>query len=90
MITGVAPEKQLYNVIISNVPGPKRTLYWNGAKMDGMYPVSIPFNGMALNITLVSYDDQLNFGLTACRRSVPHVQRLLEYLEQGLLELEKL
>jgi diacylglycerol O-acyltransferase len=55
-----------------------------------MYPVSIPVDGMALNITLVSYADQLNFGLIACRRSVPHVQRMLEYLEQGLVELETL
>ena len=47
-------------------------------------------DGMALNITLVSYADQLNFGLIACRRSVPHVQRMLEYLEQGLAELEAL
>lgn len=87
---GLAPEKQLYNVVISNVPGPKQTLYWNGARMEGMYPVSIPVDGMALNITLVSYGDQLNFGLIACRRSVPHVQRMLEYLEQGLAELEGL
>lgn len=90
MVTGLAPERQLFNVVISNVPGPKKTLYWNGARLEGMYPVSIPFNGMALNITLASYDDQLNFGLTACRRSVPHVQRMLEYLENGLAELETL
>jgi diacylglycerol O-acyltransferase len=90
LATGIAPQKQLYNVVISNVPGPKHTLYWNGATLEGMYPVSIPVDGMALNITLVSYGDQLNFGLIACRRSVPHVQRMLEYLEQGLVELEGL
>lgn len=90
LATGIAPSKQLYNVVISNVPGPKNTLYWNGARLEGMYPVSIPVDGMALNITLVSYADQLNFGLIACRRSVPHVQRMLEYLEQGLAELEAL
>lgn len=90
LATGIAPQKQLYNVIISNVPGPKQPLYWNGALMDGMYPVSIPVDGMALNITLVSYADQLNFGLIACRRSVPHVQRMLGYLEEGLAELERL
>ncbi|TDU31075.1 diacylglycerol O-acyltransferase [Panacagrimonas perspica] len=90
LATGIAPKKQLYNVVISNVPGPKQTLYWNGARLEGIYPVSIPVDGMALNITLVSYGDQLNFGLIACRRSVPHVQRMLEYLEQGLVELERL
>ncbi|MGQ0530239.1 MAG: WS/DGAT/MGAT family O-acyltransferase [Panacagrimonas sp.] len=90
LATGIAPGKQLYNVVISNVPGPKNRLFWNGASLQGMYPVSIPVDGMALNITLVSYADQLNFGLIACRRSVPHVQRMLEYLEQGLTELEAL
>ena len=90
LATGIAPQKQLYNVVISNVPGPKQPLYWNGALLEGMYPVSIPVDGMALNITLVSYADQLSFGLIACRRSVPHVQRMLAYLEQGLAELEAL
>lgn len=90
LATGLAPGKQLYNVVISNVPGPKHTLYWNGARLEGMYPVSIPVDGMALNITLLSYGDQLNFGLIACRRSVPHVQRMLDYLEQGLAQLEAL
>lgn len=90
LATGLAPQKQLYNVVISNVPGPKQTLYWNGAELEGLYPVSIPVDGMALNITLVSYADQLNFGLIACRRSVPHVQRMLEHLDQGLVELEAL
>lgn len=88
LATGIAPGTQLYNVVISNVPGPRQPLYWNGARLEGMYPVSIPVDGMALNITVVSYADQLNFGLIACRRSVPHVQRMLEYLETGLAELE--
>lgn len=87
---GIAPSRQLYNVVISNVPGPKQPLYWNGALLEGMYPVSIPVDGMALNITLVSYAEQLNFGLIACRRSVPQMQRMLGYLEQGLAELEVL
>src|SRR3546814_10241306 len=39
--TGIAPRWQSFNVIISNVPGPKRTLHWNGARLDGMYPVSV-------------------------------------------------
>ena len=77
-----------FNVVISNVPGPKETLYWNGARLDEMYPVSIPIDGQALNITLTSYGDQVAFGYTACRRSVPSMQRLLDYTEQALLGLE--
>jgi len=86
--TGLAPRFQAYNVTISNVPGPKKTLYWNGARLDGTYPVSIVADGQALNITVNSYVDKMEFGITACRRALPHIQRLLDYLEQGLSELE--
>ncbi|MDX1696002.1 MAG: wax ester/triacylglycerol synthase family O-acyltransferase [Ketobacteraceae bacterium] len=88
MLTGLAPKWRAFNVVISNVPGPRKTLYWNGAKLEGMYPVSIPIDHIALNITLVSYNDQLEFGLTACRRTLPSMQRLLDYIENGIHELE--
>jgi diacylglycerol O-acyltransferase len=78
-----------YNVIISNVPGPRTTHYWNGARLTGTYPLSIPINGMALNITCTSYDGQMAFGLTGCRRTVPHLQRLLTYLDDEVAALEK-
>src|SRR5206468_3763756 len=70
-----------FNVIISNVPGPRSPMYFNGALLDGMYPASIVLDGQALNITLVSRDKWLDFGLTGCRTSVPHLQRLLTQLE---------
>jgi diacylglycerol O-acyltransferase len=88
MATGLAPKWQSFNVTISNVPGPKKTLYFNGARMEGTYPVSIVLDGQALNITLTSYLDKLEVGLIACRRTLPRMQRLLDYLEQGLAELE--
>jgi len=78
-----------YNLIISNVPGPRTTHYWNGAKLVGNYPLSIPINGMALNITCTSYDGNMGFGLTGCRRTVPHLQRLLTFLDDELAALEK-
>lgn len=78
-----------YNLIISNVPGPRTTHYWNGAKMVGTYPLSIPINGMALNITCTSYDGKMAFGLTGCRRTVPHLQRLLAHLDDEVAALEK-
>lgn len=77
-----------FNVVISNVPGPRAPLYWNGAHLDGMYPLSIPSSGQALNVTVVSYVDELQFGLTGCRRSLPHLQRMLPGLEEGLAGLE--
>ncbi len=78
-----------FNVLISNVPGPRSPLYWNGARMQGVYPLSIPYEGQALNITVTSYAGSLEFGLTGCRRTVPHLQRLLALLEESLVELEK-
>ena len=78
-----------YNLIISNVPGPRTTQYWNGAKLVGNYPLSIPINGMALNITCTSYDGNMDFGLTGCRRTVPHLQRLLTFLDDEVSALEK-
>jgi len=78
-----------FNVVISNVPGPTEPLYWNGARLEEMYPVSIPIDGVALNITLTSYVDSIGFGYTACRRSVPSMQRLLDYTETALKELER-
>ncbi len=78
-----------FNVVISNVRGPAHPLYWNGARLDGMYPMSIPINGQALNITITSYDGRAQFGLTGCRRSLPHMQRLLHGLDDALNGLEK-
>jgi diacylglycerol O-acyltransferase len=78
-----------YNVVISNIPGPSEALYWNGAALEGLYPMSIPTDGQALNITATSYNGNLEFGLMGCRRTVPHLQRLLVHLEDSLSELEK-
>ena len=78
-----------FNLIISNVPGPREPHYFNGARLEGVYPLSIPIHGMALNITCTSYDGQMDFGLTGCRRTVPRLQRLLTHLDDELVALEK-
>ena len=79
-----------FNIIISNVPGPKKDLYWNGARLDGVYPASIAMDGQALNITVASNGDNINFGLTGARATIPSLQRLLTHLDTALEELEKL
>jgi WS/DGAT/MGAT family acyltransferase len=78
-----------FNLVISNVPGPKQPLWMQGARLDAFYPLSIPSGGQALNITVTSYVDSMEFGLTGCRRHVPHLQRLLTHLETALADLEK-
>ncbi|MFN8228332.1 MAG: wax ester/triacylglycerol synthase family O-acyltransferase [Mycobacterium sp.] len=85
----VAAAPPPFNVVISNVPGPRQPMYWCGARMSGDYPVSIVMDNLALNITLVSNDKNLDFGLIGCRRSVPHLQRLLGHLEDSLADLER-
>ncbi|HNE02427.1 MAG TPA: wax ester/triacylglycerol synthase family O-acyltransferase [Plasticicumulans sp.] len=76
------------NLTISNVPGPKATLYLNGAELDGMYPVSVLSGDQRLNITVLGYRDRLFFGLTGCPDGLPRMQRLAVYLPEALGELE--
>ena len=78
-----------FNIVISNVPGPRESLYLHGARLSGLYPLSIPLNGQAMNVTATSYGSEMGIGLTACRRSVPSVQRMLGGLETSLEELEQ-
>ena len=78
-----------FNLAISNVPGSRESLYWNGARLDGNYPFSIALDGQALNITLSNNGENLDFGLVGCRRSVPSLQRLLGHLDESLADLER-
>lgn len=89
--SGVKPPwPYTFNVCVSNVPGPKDALYIRGSRMEASYPVSIPVHGQALNITLHSYADTLNFGFIGCRDTLPHLQRLALYTGEELDELERL
>jgi hypothetical protein len=77
------------NIVISNVPGPDRVKYLNGARLDAFYPVSTPASGLALNITAISYAGQLNVGFTGARDNLSHLQRLAGYTNDALTELEE-
>jgi len=68
------------NVTISNVPGPRQTLYAVGAELLHIFPVSISAHGLALNITVQSYRDQLDFGFIAGANIIPHVEVLANML----------
>jgi diacylglycerol O-acyltransferase / wax synthase len=78
------------NVAISNVPGVPVPLYIAGARMATYFPVSIPAHGCALNITVQSYNGALDYGLTACRRAVPDVDDLADYIVEAHAELATL
>ncbi|MGD1256610.1 WS/DGAT/MGAT family O-acyltransferase [Mycobacterium seoulense] len=78
-----------FNICISNVPGVQNPLYYNGARLDGNYPLSIAVDGQALNITLATSADSLDFGLVGYPRAVPHLQRVLGHLESSLKDMER-
>ncbi len=77
----------LANITISNVPGPPIPIFMAGSKMEGMYPVGPLIPGQAMNITLVSYMDNLHVGIVADRDLVPPANELLEHLQTALDEL---
>lgn len=79
-----------FNLMISNVPGPEEPLYWNGAKLDGCYPVSIPMEGLAMNITVTTVAGKAGFGIIGARAQLPSLQKILVHLETALAELEAL
>ena len=86
--SGLLPKRQAFNLVISNVPGPREPLYWNGARLDALYPASIILDGQALNITMTSYLEKLEVGLTACRNALPKMQNLLTHLEEEIQRFE--
>ncbi len=90
LVTGVGGRmRPMFNITISNVPGPEEELYFRGAKMEATYPVSLVSHGQALNITCQSYGGKLAFGFTGCRDTLPHMQRIATYTGEALDELEE-
>ncbi len=82
------PFPTTFNLIVSNVVGPKQKLYLKGSELEAIYPISIPAHGMALNITLETYADKMCFGFTGDRDALPSLQRLAVYTGDALTELE--
>jgi WS/DGAT/MGAT family acyltransferase len=76
-----------FNVAISNVPGPQEPHFYNGARLDGFYPISMVHHGVALNITCLSYNGTLNFGFVGARDTLPHLQHLALHMADALDEI---
>jgi WS/DGAT/MGAT family acyltransferase len=79
------------NLVISNVPGPQFPLYLCRAEVLGYYPISVisDLSG-GLNITVFSYNGNLDIGIVACRDMVPDVWNLIGYLGEALEALKAL
>jgi WS/DGAT/MGAT family acyltransferase len=89
LLTGIGGRiRPMFNVTVSNVPGPDKPLYFRGAELLAVYPASIVTHGQALNITCESVAGQMNFGFTGCHTSAPSLQRLAVYAAEAMQELE--
>jgi diacylglycerol O-acyltransferase / wax synthase len=78
------------NLVISNVPGPTVPLYMAGAKMLTNYPTSIVVHGVALNITVQTYNESLDVGIIACAQAMPEVDEFAAHIETSFLEFKGL
>lgn len=76
-----------FNMVVSNVPGPRKALYSLGGRVLTHYPVSIPAHGQAVNVTVQSYVDQLFFGVTGCARALPDAGLLRDDMLAAFAEL---
>lgn len=80
--------RPMFNVVISNVPGPKYPLYLEGARLESVDPLSVLFHGQGINITCIRYTDQFSFGFTGCPDVMPGLERMPDFTREALEELE--
>lgn len=78
-----------FNFVMSNVVLTKHKLYLRGAELESMYPMSILFDGYALNVTVIGYAEHVCVGFIGCRDAIPHLQNLALFAGQALDELEQ-
>jgi hypothetical protein len=76
------------NVVVSNVFFSRKPFYVAGARIEHVFPMSIPIHGQALNITVHGYVDSLDFGLIAGANVVPNVHHITDMLPEELAKLE--
>jgi len=79
----------VHNLVVSNVPGPPFPLYLAGARLESMHPLGPIFDGAGLNLTVISYLDNIDFGFLACRELVPDLEVLAAAVPDALRELAK-
>jgi diacylglycerol O-acyltransferase len=80
----------LFNLGVSNTPGPDQPQYFNGARLESIYPMGQLMQFSALSVDCVSYAGTINIGFTGARDTLPHLQRMAVYLGKALTDLEEL
>ena len=87
---GADRHRPIWNVVVSNVPGPRIPLYQAGAKVEAMYPIGPVHEMCGLNVTLFSYSDMIYVGLNADRRLVPDVEAIGDAICSSIEDMAKL
>ena len=87
-LSAVPTVRPLFNLIISNVPGPPMDIYSGGARLEALFPLSIIADGTGLNVTIMSYRDSVDIGITADRQQTPDVQTIADGMVEELSALE--
>jgi diacylglycerol O-acyltransferase / wax synthase len=82
------PGRPTWNLVVSNVPGPQFPLYCAGARLVAHYPVSVITDGMGLNMTVMSYDGHMDFGIVSDRDQIPDLSSMMDRLGDSLEELK--
>ena len=85
--TGSAMTRRLFNLVVTNVPGPQQPLYAGGARLLATYPVMPLGRGQAIAVGLTSYDGSVYFGINADRNGMPDAQVLAQSIGEALTEL---
>jgi diacylglycerol O-acyltransferase / wax synthase len=81
--------RPLFNVVVSNIPGPETPLWCAGARLVALYPIGPIIEGVGLNVTVASYDGTVYFGVLGCRELVPEVEHVTAHIDDALAELVK-
>jgi WS/DGAT/MGAT family acyltransferase len=79
--------QRLFNLVVTNVPGPQFPLYMLGRELDAMFPMVPLAENQALGVAIMSYNGQLNYGLNADYDAVPDLEALAEELRASIEEL---
>lgn len=79
----------VHNLIVSNVPGPPFPLYLAGARLVASYPMGPVMEGAGLNVTVLSYLNQIDFGFLACADLVPDVWEMVDHVDGAMAELRE-
>ena len=81
------PHSRVYNLVLSNVPGPQAQLYFLGCRIDTMYPLGPVLGFAGLNITVMSLNGELGIGIIACPDLVPDLWGIADAFPDALKEL---